>query len=129
MNKNKGINSKVTINDVNSDNFPDVLSGNYACGAAFYKGIDLTSVSELTNKTSKITAYPNPSSNQIKIDLGNNATQNANIKLVSLLGKVLIQKNVTTNSVYLNLSGFSNGIYLVHFTNELGLQTLKIVKK
>ncbi|MGB0887412.1 MAG: T9SS type A sorting domain-containing protein [Vicingaceae bacterium] len=125
----EGINSKVTINDVNSDNFPDLVIGNYAGGAAFYKGIDLTSVSELTNKTSKITAYPNPSSNQIKIDLGNNATQNANIKLVSLLGKVLIQKNVTTNSVYLNLSGFSNGIYLVHFTNELGLQTLKIVKK
>jgi hypothetical protein len=70
-----------------------------------------------------INVYPNPSDNVVHIDNLNN--DNYEIKITSLLGKVLIQKN---NSPQIDISGLSKGIYMITVRQGERTLTKKIIK-
>lgn len=75
--------------------------------------------------------FPNPTSGQIKIEwaLGIN-TEGGQIQVFNLLGQLLIQKSIPSNTGYLqlNLADFANGIYhlSVNITGK-GILSQKII--
>jgi Secretion system C-terminal sorting domain len=71
----------------------------------------------------KINIYPNPSDNIVYIDNLNNDYYE--VKLTSLLGKVLIQNN---NSNVINISSLSKGIYILTVKQGERTLTQKLIK-
>ncbi len=77
----------------------------------------------------EITIYPNPAENDVTIDLGTNDLKNAVIEIVDLLGKSVYKETIVQKTTQLNISDFSNGIYLIKFSNDNGTVTNKIIKQ
>jgi CubicO group peptidase (beta-lactamase class C family) len=76
------------------------------------------------NAIDKITVYPNPSESILHI--GHLTTENYQVKVTSLLGKVLIQK---ANSDSIDISNLSKGMYLITIHQGERTLTQKLIKR
>ena len=82
--------------------------------------------SENIINTSEIILYPNPTINNLKIDLKENFNF-ITIKIYNLIGKqISISTYANTNSININAEKFSNGIYFIEIIN--GNQLIKSAK-
>ncbi|EAQ41795.1 chondroitinase-B domain-containing protein [Polaribacter sp. MED152] len=85
-----------------------------------------TSLSADSFQENSISMYPNPAKTLVtikaKVDI-------KTIQVFSLDGKEILSKNVndSKNEIILNTSKISNGIYLVRFTNESGLNEPRLI--
>ena len=77
----------------------------------------------------QLSIYPNPTKNTFQIDLGENELENAKIEVFDILGKSLYLKEVSSKIIQINLAGFTNGVYLLKFSNNKGVRTSKIIKE
>ncbi|PCJ01386.1 MAG: hypothetical protein COB15_00245 [Flavobacteriales bacterium] len=125
----EGVQSNVGLADINNDTYLDLLVGNLSGGVAYFQGYDATNIESINNKIDEIHVYPNPTSNQIHINLGNNNLSNSSIEIVNLLGKVVFAQSVKNNSIIVNLQSYYKGIYLLKFNNNDGSKVIKIVKE
>lgn len=77
------------------------------------------------NPNPQINVYPNPSTGIFNIELLNVKT----IKVVNMLGSVVFEEKVNTLNplTSIDLSEFSNGIYFIAVTNEIGTTNKKVV--
>jgi Secretion system C-terminal sorting domain len=96
----------LTACNINNTNGEDV----------FITQVDVTSFS-LSNKKQILVAdfklYPNPAINYINL-LCNNNLENANIKIISVLGQTVIEKqNFSGNNLSLDVVNLANGIYVI----------------
>lgn len=125
----EGSNSSIGMGDNNGDGYLDLLVGNYSGGVAYYRGDFTTAVKEKASNLTEINIYPNPAYNTINIDLGTNDINNASIQLLDLVGKTIYNQTVTNSKVSFDLNNLSQGVYLIMFKNNLGIQVRKMVKK
>jgi Peptide-N-glycosidase F, C terminal/Peptide-N-glycosidase F, N terminal/Secretion system C-terminal sorting domain len=70
--------------------------------------------------------YPNPTKNNISINA--NSIINS-IELYDIQGRILITKMVDDTQMNIDLSNYSNGIYLLKVNSDKGEKTIKIVKE
>ncbi len=73
----------------------------------------------------KVFMYPNPVSDVLNIKNG----IGAQIDIYDITGKQILTKQITTNNQVINLSHFSNGLYLVKIENEGKVTVKKIMKQ
>ena len=71
-------------------------------------------VSVSQNRPSKIKIYPNPTRDNITIDLGE--TEQATIQLMDILGKVILEKDKQSGQVLLDMSSLAAGVYFTEIT-------------
>ncbi|MEQ8552687.1 MAG: T9SS type A sorting domain-containing protein [Cyclobacteriaceae bacterium] len=65
--------------------------------------------------------YPNPADDYLKITYEQMNTDQVTVELMNLSGKVLETRQAQTrgkNEIEFNVSGYKNGIYLLHFTDS-----------
>jgi len=124
----EGISSFIAMADITNDGKLDMLVGNYSGGVAFYKGNSGVSIKE-TEVLNDFNIYPNPTEGLLHVDLENNNLNNANLKIVDLLGRTIHQQKVATKNIVINITNYSTGIYLVKFSNNKGSKVYKVVKK
>lgn len=72
--------------------------------------------------------YPNPFTDFIVIRFPDDITT-CGIEITDIRGKLVLQKEVETSVVKVDLSGYDNGIYLISVKSEKSVQVEKIVKK
>lgn len=77
--------------------------------------------------SNELKVYPNPVKNLLNI-VSNNTTVE-NILVYDLLGKTILSKTVNGTSTMVDVSGLSNGIYLVRVVATQGEKVFKIVKE
>jgi Secretion system C-terminal sorting domain/SprB repeat/Cohesin domain len=72
---------------------------------------------------------PNPASDLLNVHVAFTKNENANIRVLSVTGKVLYQANQTGSdfSVTIPLADFSNGTYFLEIKTESGTSTEKVV--
>jgi len=92
-----------------------------------YEGAEPVGIKEELIK--EITIYPNPTENNVTIDLGTNDIQSASIEVLDLVGKIIYKKDVNQKLNAINMSNYSNGIYLIKFSNKKGTITSKLIKQ
>ncbi len=68
--------------------------------------------------------YPNPTQNELYIEMDNMSNAKANI--ISLNGETMMQAEVSRSHNHIDLSGLSNGIYVVQLVSEEGVSNQKI---
>lgn len=85
-----------------------------------------TSLSANTFNENKISIYPIPANHVLSIS---SKLDIKNIHIFSLDGKLILSKKTTNASanITLDTSKISNGIYLIRFTNENGLNESKLI--
>ena len=77
--------------------------------------------------SNELKVYPNPVKNLLNV-VSNNSTVES-ILVYDLLGKTILSKSVNGTSTMIDVSGLSNGIYLVKVVAAQGEKVFKIVKE
>ncbi len=92
---------------------------------------DKTSGTEDLNLTQNISAYPNPVSDNLFVDLElDNLAKTLNIEMINASGQRVLSQdfdNVFKQTLQLNVSNLSNGIYLMNIRTQDGLSTRKVI--
>jgi hypothetical protein len=89
--------------------------------SAFSSIIRLQKQKEMT-----VTVYPNPAKDIITIA---GLEPGRNLRLLAADGKVIIQKQVQVQSMQLSIGYLKPGFYLLQYSAEEGLKTIKLVKQ
>lgn len=71
-----------------------------------------TSLTEINNRSS-ISVFPNPTKDNLKIELKEPNMSEGRFEIVSVLGKVVLSSNVLSETQTVNIRHLSNGIYLI----------------
>ena len=110
------------IADINGDSIPEMFFGLKRGGLEFAeneKSGKFGTVNKLT-KDLKLSIYPNPSNNQFIIKLPSN-NFNWKITCYNIDGKLIQESFMNRNEKQVQIQQqWSNGIYLIKMTNELG---------
>jgi hypothetical protein len=73
--------------------------------------------------------YPNPANNEINLSFENNL-ENANLKIISILGQTVLEKqNISGNNFSVDVSGLTNGTYIIHVNNNNSISTSRFIKQ
>ncbi len=77
-----------------------------------------------------IHVYPNPTKGELYIMLPNGISLGSVVKITNLIGETILEQTIsyTTDKLYLDLSEFSNGVYLITFKNGNSDKIAKIIK-
>ena len=75
-----------------------------------------------------IRVYPNPFNDKIKISLNNTKGMNQ-FKIIDMTGKIIIAKTLVGQSMEIDLSTYSSGLYYIVVDGSNGHNSCKLVKK
>lgn len=73
-----------------------------------------------------VAVYPNPASNFVNVLTSSDFGSNITIQLTSMSGQVMKSMNSAAGFTQLNVSNFSNGVYMIQISNGVNVLTRKI---
>lgn len=83
------------------------------------------------NLKSKIKTYPNPSTNSILIDTGDELFKNIRITIFNLQGKEMLNTQLYNNlekNLFIDISNIPRGIYIINLSTEFENYYIKLIK-
>ena len=83
-------------------------------------------ITEIENK--KVNIYPNPTSNNIIVELDETLLNNATIKIYDGIGKLILSEKIVTEKNNYKLNTYENGIYTVRILSDNKQIVQRIVK-
>ena len=104
----------------------DVLAA--TAGTVYFDNVYFTSSTLGVAKfdTSKVTIYPNPTSNNLTIEA---KTSIEKVSIYNVLGQEILSKNPISETVTLDISNFDTGVYFVKTVVDGKVNTSRIVKQ
>lgn len=96
-------------------------------GDAYYSNVAIATV--VAAKSFVMSVYPNPAQNNINIRIDGNINANASIQIMNIAGKVLKGMPVTGNELNINVKDIPAGNYILHYTDNTQMHSLKITKQ
>jgi hypothetical protein len=124
----EGIRVSASVADINGDNFPDLIVGNWAGGIAGFMGCAPPEIKIVeTRGRASLQVYPNPTTGQLTINNGQLTIYS--VELYDVMGKKLFEEkeNLTLLQSY-DLTVFPAGIYFIKIQTENGEVVKKVVK-
>lgn len=85
-------------------------------------------VKDVTNKGVSVKAYPNPSSNEFSLNITSKSSQDVNVKVFDISGKLVSTFKTAPGTVTFG-KDLNAGIYMAEVSQENSKQTLKLIKK
>lgn len=80
------------------------------------------------NESIEVKVYPNPASNRVTVDLSNFKGKEVAIKLFNTNGRPIFTKEAHTgNSLQIDVTGFTNGMYIIQLTDGIRLVNKKVM--
>ena len=126
--------TNMAIAGATSQTFTPVTSGSYAVvvtegGCSDTSDCVAASIGFAENSLPQVSYYPNPVTNQLVIELGENVTH-VSATVYSVTGQlVLSQTENATETIKLNFSGLTSGIYIVNLETDNGQKSFRISKQ
>jgi len=71
--------------------------------------------------------FPNPVTTSLNIQIPT-STEPTNLKIYNVLGKLVLEKNITKSQTKLDVSSMASGIYMMSFKSNTGSKTFKLIK-
>ncbi|MFK7772937.1 MAG: T9SS type A sorting domain-containing protein [Saprospiraceae bacterium] len=108
-------------------NYEVVVTGVGGCIATFQ--VEITTGVQDPDLVEKINLFPNPTSDILFVKMDLPITTGDRIQFYSIDGKVLLEKNLNDGDelVELNVSNFTNGIYIMQLTVNEGVITKRVI--
>jgi len=131
----EGIRVAAVVADIDGDNKPDLLVGNWAGGLAFFKGSEPLESKITEIQRDEIIVYPNPTTGELTMDNGQWTIKS--VELYDVMGRKLFEEkeNLTVlRSYYLtvlrsyDLTVFPKGVYFLKIITENGIVEKKVIK-
>jgi hypothetical protein len=91
--------------------------------------LDFGNVGINENDDAGFNIYPNPGTNYFQIDISGDYSSNSFVKVYDMSGKVVIQKPIMGEVIFVDMEPFASGIYLVNLVSGENVITRKWVKK
>ena len=127
----EGWRSGIAVGNLNNDTLTDIMVGNYSGGMGLFfgKGDKIFGINDpVSEQILKLVITPNPAGNQIVITLGNDLSVNVeSITIQSINGKSIKKFPAGKLPLSLDVSGFTNGFYLVIVHTNKGLVSGKLI--
>ena len=114
LNTNEGGKNMIAIKDINNDQKPDLLIGNYSGGLSYFSSDSLLISNTIYTNISKFNIYPNPTSKILTID----SYIMGDIKIINTLGKKVLTKNKKNQITRIDLSTLKKGLYFIKINNQ-----------
>lgn len=102
-------------------------NGNNSGQVRIFSNANILNV-DTVNFEDKFTVYPNPTTNQVQIDL-KEINYQPKVQLYNMDGKLLYSQVHNNNLITINLSSFSKGIYVLKLQFKESQQALKVIKQ
>jgi hypothetical protein len=119
-----GLKSAPAVAFLNSDKYPELITGNISGGVSYYNGTtpQPESVNEIQVEPFSILISPNPASSMVQIDIDSKSFEKEFIvEIYSPVGKMLIRKSFYFQcSVKLSTENLVSGIYLCRVLSDKG---------
>ncbi|MBS1624028.1 MAG: T9SS type A sorting domain-containing protein [Bacteroidetes bacterium] len=80
--------------------------------------IDSTTLGISQVHSTKLSIYPNPSTGKLSISVDNSARAIGTLELSDITGKILLSDEIENNTMELDLSEYTNGIYILRTENS-----------
>ena len=133
----EGIRTTAAVADLDGDNKPDLLVGNWAGGVSYFKGSEPFVNKVTTPKLNDIIVYPNPTTGELRITniprwrgQGVEELRITSIEIFDVYGRnVLSHKSPLSPETTINISHLQSGIYFVKISTEQGTIVKKVVKQ
>ena len=85
------------------------------------------------NQYDLFNVFPNPAKNEINIVFAATSNQPSNLKIYNMYGDLVLTESIQPNNNYnfskIDISGFSNGIYMIELSDNEHISIKKIVKQ
>ena len=114
LNTNEGGKNKIAINDINNDQKPDLLIGNYSGGLSYFNGDSIVISNTFYTNSPKLKIYPNPSSQYLIVS----SYMTGNIEIINTLGATILIQNKTKKTARIDLRAFKKGLYFIKLNNQ-----------
>ncbi len=119
--------SVVSIYD--SGTYAVCVTSCYGCGSACDSNVLVTATGNISNPNDLIRIYPVPSSGAITINLKGNGFEN--VEITDALGRKvytqMLSPRLKINTLHIDLSSLSDGVYVLYVNSDRGLLTRKII--
>jgi len=89
--------------------------------------VTVSFVDNIENIANNVSIYPNPANDYVTLKL-DNLSENCNIVISDVLGKIVKRQNITSNSTSILINDFKSGIYFITIQNGNQIITEKILK-
>ncbi len=96
-------------------------------GASLYFAVAYFTTDIHQENNYNFSVYPNPTKDMLTINMGNLATENTTLKLVSVIGETVIEKQVNSTLEKLNISSLPSGVYFLIINSPTSQITEKII--
>ncbi len=104
-----------------------------AASSETYKFINMVTGTEDEMLKNSLKVYPNPTTENLKMELDNEYFGNTTIKISDVLGRVLWEQKIDKNSVFIeqniNVSSWASGTYCLRLQTNKGFATKRFVKQ
>ncbi len=120
----------VAVFRLKSATIPQDSSLVYFSSEAENELITLSEKSVEINGSSSVSVYPNPATDDVIVDLGNDYRNVVEIQLINSSGQLILNEECGTQSMtYINISDLASGLYFVKIFKKSGITVKKVMKK
>jgi hypothetical protein len=133
-----GFRSAPAVYDFDHDGFPDIISGTFAGGLNYYKGISAPYVGICPTEhvlNPNIRLYPNPSRDNFTLAMDDmQYVKTVKIEIMDLSGRLMYsQSHKPSSAMNINVNELKSGLYLVNVhiqdtDNQTSIRTVKLIK-
>jgi hypothetical protein len=82
---------------------------------------------DINGSASRVTVYPNPNNGIFSVVKANGL--NKTVEVMDVTGRIIVSATSAANTVDMNISALSNGVYYVKVKSEDSTEVIKIVKQ
>jgi hypothetical protein len=118
--------SAFAIGDINNNGRLELFAGNDLGGVELFEHDPNSNISVPEESwENQILVYPNPTENVVYVL---NLPENARITLLNAVGQSLLNEQLSTSQIQLDLSAYQRGVYFLVVEADGAVKTVKIVK-
>jgi hypothetical protein len=87
-----------------------------------------TDIAAIVDKNSKLTIYPNPVKDVLNIEIANENSQNTELEIVGIDGKVALRSTLYNSVSSFSVATLAKGLYLLRCNNGRNIISTKFIK-
>ncbi|MCB9045464.1 MAG: T9SS type A sorting domain-containing protein [Chitinophagales bacterium] len=87
------------------------------------------SVNGVSENETGMMVYPNPATGMVTVYVQHAGTKRTSLLLTDITGKLIMTKEISTDSIQLDISGLTKGMYLLTYKGDVFSRTVKLVKE